>query len=89
MEIFCLQGGKASFGRNRDNDETSQSALMETPVSSNSLSNPNQMRSQTTDAESLGSALASEYEDAESGMQLTLSLPLCFASSLAEQGHKT
>ncbi|CAA6658826.1 unnamed protein product [Spirodela intermedia] len=61
-----VQGGKASFGRNRDSDESSQSALMETPVSSNSLSNPNQMRSQITDVESLGSAHASEFEDAES-----------------------
>ncbi|CAA6675590.1 unnamed protein product [Spirodela intermedia] len=34
--------------------------------SSNSLSNPNQMRSQITDVESLGSAHASEFEDAES-----------------------
>uniref|UniRef100_A0A1D1ZLF8 Calmodulin-binding transcription activator 3 n=1 Tax=Anthurium amnicola TaxID=1678845 RepID=A0A1D1ZLF8_9ARAE len=61
-----VQGNKSSFGRGSDNSEHSQSGCMETPVSSNSFSNHNQLPSQTTGAESPNSAHTSEYEDAES-----------------------
>ncbi|CAA7401672.1 unnamed protein product [Spirodela intermedia] len=61
-----VQGTKPSFGHRTENEEISRSVNLESPASSNSISNHNLMPSRATDAESPNSSQTFEYEDAES-----------------------
>ncbi|CAL9048606.1 unnamed protein product [Musa banksii] len=61
-----VKGHKPSFSRNREVEDVPQDNQVDSPVSSNSITNHSQLPSQATDVESPISLHTSEYEDAES-----------------------
>jgi len=70
---FFLQGVKQSFNSAKEAEENAGLSNAGSPACSNSFASQSQVASQSTDAESPISGQISEYEDAETGLAVSLS----------------
>jgi hypothetical protein len=71
--IFFLQGAKQNFNRAKEAEENAGLSSADSPACSNSFASQSQVASQSMDAESPISGQISEYEDAETGLAVSLS----------------
>lgn len=70
---FFLQGAKQNFNRAKEAEENAGLSSADSPACSNSFASQSQVASQSMDAESPISGQISEYEDAETGLAVSLS----------------
>jgi calmodulin-binding transcription activator len=68
-----LQGAKQSFNHAKEAEETAGLSNADSPACSNSFASQSQVASRSMDAESPISGQISEYEDAETGLAVSLS----------------
>ncbi|TVU37808.1 hypothetical protein EJB05_11144 [Eragrostis curvula] len=68
-----VKGGKENFSRAKEAEEIAGLSNADSPACSNSFASQSQVASQTMDAESPISGQISEYEDAETGLAVSLS----------------
>ena len=73
IAFFFLQGVKQSFNRAKEAEENAGLSNAGSPACSNSFASQSQVASQSMDAESPISGQISEYEDAETGLAVSLS----------------
>jgi len=73
LPFFFLQGVKQSFNSAKEAEENAGLSNADSPACSNSFASQSQVASQSMDAESPISGQISEYEDAETGLAVSLS----------------